>query len=245
VVAIGFLLIVVLPMTYIYYMYSTSAHSTTMAATPAGHTGARAAQSTSAPGQTPADSVQSTITSGSPILADSLASNTNDRWSNDGTKCLFSGGAYHDVVNQANYLQPCNLQSAALANATFQVYVSLLSGHNAGMLLRVGSGGESFYDFEINSAGQFFFRRHDAGSGALFINLVPPTSHSAVLRGSQKNALLVIAKGNDFKLYINGTFVNEVQDSTYVLGGFALVAGTYADVTTADARFVNLKIFNS
>ena len=59
----------------------------------------------------------------------------------------------------------------------------------------------------------------------------------------QKNTLLIIANGADFKLYINGNFVGETQDSTYSSGQLAFASGTSGLVTTGQAIFSNLKLF--
>jgi hypothetical protein len=55
--------------------------------------------------------------------------------------------------------------------------------------------------------------------------------------------LLVMANGSDFKLFINRTFVGEVQDSTYVSGQLGLVAGTLSPNASGEASFANLSVF--
>jgi hypothetical protein len=42
---------------------------------------------------------------------------------------------------------------------------------------------------------------------------------------------MVIAKGNDFKLYINDIFVGETHDSTYSSGQLAFTANTEGSFT--------------
>ena len=108
------------------------------------------------------------------------------------------------------------------------------------MLLRLQ--GEHFYDFEINNQGQFFFRRHDTGGSSTYANLVAPTATTAILPGSSKNTLLVLANGSDFKLYINGVLVGEVKDMTYSGGQVALATGTLAPLNNGEASFTLFKI---
>ena len=144
-------------------------------------------------------------------------------------------------MTQTNFWQPCTLLRLSVDNAAVQVDVSLLAGHDVGMLLRVD--GERFYDFEINNQGQFFFRRHNPGGGATYSTLIPDTFSKAIAAGGQKNTLLVIAKGNNFKLYINGTLVGEAHDDTYTSGHIALVAGTLAPQTIGEGSFANFKVF--
>lgn len=186
-----------------------------------------------------------TATSGTPTLADPLSSNTNGRWTANAT-CTFKSESYHVLVQQAGFLQLCGAAKAndttlTVNNATIEVDVSLLSGTDAGLVFR--QSGEQFYDFEINNQGQFFFRRHDAGAGSNYVFLMKDTRSRAIKTGGQKNTLVVIANGNDFKLYINGVFVGEKQDSTYSSGQVAFVTGTLAPTVSGEGSFANLKIF--
>ncbi len=238
IVALGFLLLVGLPMAYIYYVYATS-H--TQAKTISNATQFKQATQQAQQNQATATAgAVATVSIGAPILIDSLNDNTHGRWAEDTTHCIFTGGSYHVQVLQTNFLQSCPLLGRFADNAAIQVDVSLLSGNNAGMLLRLQ--GERFYDFEINNQKQFFFRRHDSGGGSTYTNLIPPTASTAILPGGLKNTLLVLANGNDFKLYINGTFVGEAHDSTYASGQIALVAGTLAPLNGGEGSFTNFKI---
>lgn len=238
IVALGFLLLVGLPMAYIYYVYATShTQTTTISNATQFKQATQQAQQSQA---TATAGAVATVSTGVPILIDSLANNTHGRWAEDTTHCIFTGGGYHVQVLQTNFLQSCPLLGRFADNAALQVDVSLLSGNNAGMLLRLQ--GERFYDFEINNQGQFFFRRHDPGGGSTYTNLIPPTASTAILPGGLKNTLLVLANGSDFKLYINGTFVGEAQDSTYTSGQLALVAGTLAPLNGGEGSFTNFKI---
>ncbi len=175
------------------------------------------------------------------IFSDALASNSSGYWSADGTSCAFSGGSYHVYVKQANFLQPCESTGLSEANFKLQVDVTLLSGDNAGVILRVN--GPQFYDFEITGQKQFFFRRHNADNS--YTVLIDNTSNSAIAPVGQKNTLTVIANGNDFKLYINGTLVGEQQDGTSPIsrGEIGFVAGTLPATSSGEASFANLKIY--
>lgn len=181
-----------------------------------------------------------TATSGTPIFADPLSSNING-WSDDGTHCTFISGSYHVLVQETNFLQLCETSAFTIDNDAISVDVSLLSGDNAGMIFRVN--GTQFYDFEITNTGDFFFRRHDAGTEANYQYLIPNTKSSAIAPGNATNNLTVIAHGSDFKLYINGTFVGESQDGTYSSGQIGFVAGTLPTSSSAEASFANLKVY--
>ncbi len=181
-----------------------------------------------------------TATSGTLVLSDTLNSNINGRWPQT-SSCVFKGGGYHVIVQQANSLQICPSNTFSISNTAIQADVSLLSGDNAGLLFRVS--GSQFYDFEITSQGTFFLRRHNGGTGANYTYLLAPSSSPAVHTGGQVNRLLAIANGSNFKLYINGTFVGEAQDSTYSTGQIGFVVGTLPSTNTGEGSFTNLKMY--
>ncbi len=255
IVTVGLLLLVVLPLGLAYYFSTTATHKTSPVTTP---TSVATSTVQSTPETTATPTLQNTpnatataqvntnatltaATSGTPLLADSLTSNVADRWMDDASHCLFVNGAYHVRVLQTNFLQLCTLAAPQVGNATIQADVTLVSGHNAGMLLRVN--GDRFYDFEITDQGQFFFRRHDAGGGTNYTYLISSVSNNAVAPLGQKNTLAIIANGSKFNLFINGVAVGSVSDSHYASGQFAFANGTVAPANTGEASFSNLELF--
>ncbi len=182
------------------------------------------------------------ITSGTPLLADDLSSSIISDWYVDNNSCIFTGGTYHVRVKQAGSFATCESNVLSYDNAALQVDVSLLSGSNAGLIFRANE--QQFYYFGINKQGEFFFGHHDPGAdGGTFTYLIQDRVSSAIAPDNQKNTLLVIAKGNDFKLFINGAFVGEHQDSTYTGGGVGFAAGTNSPVNSGEASFANFKVY--
>ncbi|MEO8971471.1 MAG: protein kinase [Ktedonobacteraceae bacterium] len=240
-IGVGLLLLISIPF-FVFYNQA-SKHLQMETATANAQLTASAKTSNAEAQATATAGVAATAINGTLVLSDPLSNNTNGRWNTDGAGCIFTGGSYHVYVKRASFLQPCESTSLPLGNFTLQVDVSLLSGNDAGVILRVN--GTQFYDFEINSQGQFFFRRHDATNG--YSMLINQTKSGAIAPVGQKNMLLVIANGNDFKLYINGTFVGEQQDSTSTIssGQIGFVAGTLASTSSGEASFSNLNIYKS
>jgi serine/threonine protein kinase len=182
----------------------------------------------------------SVITSSSPLLVDNLSANNNSWYEN--SACVFMNGTYHVIVRQVNLLVPCESTSLSFDNAAFQVDVSLLSGNDAGLIFRAND--QQYYDFEITSQGKFFFRRHDSNaSGGTYTYLIQDTRSNAIAPGNQKNTLLVIANGSDFKLFINNVFVGKQQDSTYTSGQVGFVIGTLPSETSGEASFAHFKVY--
>jgi serine/threonine protein kinase len=184
------------------------------------------------------------ITSTSPVFADDLSTDFISDWYVDYTNCTFAGGAYLVKVKQASAIQTCKSSFLSYDNAALQVDVSLLSGSDAGLILRATD--QQFYEFGIDNQRNFFFRRHDpngAGGGS-FTDLIPATRSNAIVPGKRKNTLLVIAKDSDFKLFINGIFVGEQQDSNYAGGQVGFSVETSPSVNAGEASFSNFKVFS-
>ena len=225
-VGIGLLLVAILPLAYIYSQGGVQSQ-----------TNATTVKQVAQQIQNPATPVST------PILVDRLSSNTSSRWSENTSTCLFTGGAYHVIVRQIHTLQLCGSMSLVVENTAIQVNVSLLSGSDAGFIFR--ANGQQFYDFEITSRGEFFLRRHDSARGANYTYLIPNTRSAAIVPSNQKNTLLAIASGDDFKLYINGIFAGEQRDSTYTQGQFGFVVGTLAPADKGEGSFTDLELFNA
>jgi serine/threonine protein kinase len=236
VIVVGLLLFIILPMSYVYYIYSTQ-HTVVLAqATATVQAQVKQQEQATATANILIDAV-----SGEPILDDPLIINTGNRWSEDGTNCSFVGTSYQVVANKNNILQICHMLAPQISDVTVQVDVSLVDSGNAGLLLRVS--GSHYYDFELTNQGQFFFRRNTLGQSNETVNLLPPQTNGVILQGLQHNTLVVIARGSDFKLFINGAFVGEVHDTSYEDGGIALVAGAQSAFSSGTAHFNNFKLY--
>lgn len=185
-----------------------------------------------------------TITSASPVFADDLSTDFISDWYVDYTNCTFSHSAYHVLVKQNNALQICKSSILSYDNAALQVGVSLISGSDAGIILRAND--QQYYEFGFDNQGNFFFRRHDpdgAGGGS-FTDLIPSTKSSAILPGKKENTLLVVANGSNFDLFINNTYVGSYQDSTYTSGQVGFSVETLSTPNAGEASFSNFKVFS-
>lgn len=240
-VGVGFLLIISILMSFVYVNYVSQQEVVATATARAIAT--HVASSVQGTAQTQAYAtatagVLSNATSGTPILTDNLVGNTAGRWP-ENANCQFLGGSYQVSIQQAGFLQSCISPSVTVTNAVIQTDVTLISGNDAGLIVR--ANGQQFYDFEITNQGEFFFRRHD-GASVGYTYLINDTK-SAAIAPNNANTLTIIANGHDFKLYINGTFVGEVQDANYSSGQVGFATGTLASNSNGDSTFTNLKIF--
>ncbi len=74
--------------------------------------------------------------------------------------------------------------------------------------------------------------------------LVPPTQSQAIRTGNARNVLAVVAQGPNIALYINGTLVHTVQDSSVTAGKVGIFAGTQ-NQPPATVAFFRLSIYDA
>lgn len=178
------------------------------------------------------------ITHHKPLLTDPLSQKDGNGWYED-ANCFFQNGAYILALDSSTSISTlfCDSPKLLYGNAAIQIDVTLISGDTAGLLFRKDQS-NTFYDFEITKYGQFDL----AIDGDNIKHLIPATTSSAIHPEGKKNTLLVIAKGNNFQLFINGTFVGETQDNTVSGGG--KIGVTTADYTgPAWASFSDLIVY--
>jgi hypothetical protein len=111
-------------------------------------------------------------------------------------------------------------------------------GISYGIVFRVGKDGNSFYAFNLSTAGRYAVYYYSRTKG--WTALIPYTSSDAVKPGAEKNRLKVAVQGEQIAVYVNDQFLDSVTDSTLAAGRI----GVY--VSTADANgkaaFGNLSI---
>ncbi|MGH2479377.1 MAG: hypothetical protein ACRDHW_06965, partial [Ktedonobacteraceae bacterium] len=182
------------------------------------------------------------ITSSTPVLSDPLSGPDENGWPDDGKSCTFTDNSYVVTARGSHTLQPCIAGSGSLnyGDAAFQVGVMLMKGNDAGLIFRTSADGSQFYDFEITSQGQFSLRYRNHGK---YTSLIPATASSAIKGNGGQNTLLAIARGTDFQLFINNTFVGETHDSTFASGQIGVVVGTIS-ATSGAASFANFNVYN-
>jgi serine/threonine protein kinase len=222
---------------------STAINSATQQVLATQTAGAVAAASATARVQATQASKQATataITGGTPQLTDPLSGPDGNNWPDDGQNCSFKNSQYYAIANGSDILQPCLSSSLQYGNAAIKVDVTLGTGADAGLLFRASADGKQFYDFEITDQGQFYLRYRNNGK---YTFLIPSTPASVIQGSGSKNTLLVIANGSDLQLYINGSFVSEIQDSTFSSGQIGVATGT-RQASTGDASFANLAIYS-
>ncbi|HLJ34469.1 MAG TPA: hypothetical protein VKU38_12485 [Ktedonobacteraceae bacterium] len=181
-----------------------------------------------------------TIKKSKPLASDPMSRQDSNLWGDD-AYCSFHDHAYfveYSSSTQGTYV--CDSSRLHFGDAAIQIDVTAsLSDESAGIIFRADPSLSDYYDFAI-SQGQYAL--------AIFGNnttttLIPPTSNGAIHGTREKNRLLVITKGNDIKLFINGVFVGETHDSTLTTGYVGVSLTNY--ISDAQASFSNLVIYRA
>jgi serine/threonine protein kinase len=191
--------------------------------------------------QTSAQGTATAITSGPPVESDSLTSQNKNKWAEESTSCQFLNSSYDATVKGTNNQQSCVSGILQTGNNAIQVDTTLLSGDSAGIAFRANTDESQFYDFEITSNGHFFLRYIDHNNTKV---LIPDTANSAIHIRGNSNVLLVIAQGNDFKLYVNNTFVGETHDNSRADGKLGVIVSTNSS-NRSEATFIDLSIYRA
>ncbi|MBP8251434.1 MAG: DUF1080 domain-containing protein [Herpetosiphon sp.] len=189
--------------------------------------------------------------SGEVFLNDDF-SNKDEQWPEQETttksgKYAYVDGAYQITVNVPQRIIWTSTQDL-YADVDAQIDVTMRDGpelNAAGLVLReqVGTGDTegSLYAFQIDSTGQYAFRRFDKGAGE-WKNLIDWTDAANANKGiGATNTLRVVAQGSLFTFYVNGENVNSFVDDTYSNGAMGFGASTFEEGNSL-AEFDNLRM---
>jgi hypothetical protein len=190
------------------------------------------------PGPTSTAATAAPTINGTVVLQDDLTNNSAQLWL-ESPACQFTQGAYHVIVEKENSRELCDLKYVLdFADMAIQVDITIIEGNTAGLIFRSTTDG--LYLFEFSNKGDFSFCK-----GSANVKLACPIKHkttSAITTTTGKNTLLITARGDSFKFYINNTLVGETQDASYPKGVFGFIAGTAAPAKRTEAGFSNLTV---
>lgn len=187
--------------------------------------------------------IYQSITSGKPLLSDSLNHQSNTDWDEYSDKgqdfCGFRNGSYHDEEIAPGYFNPCTEGGKGLENFAIQVDMTIVSGDYGGVLFRGHDG--FFYFFDIDLSGEYAFNIWNYKTSSVSQRLDYGNTTYMQSDSTQANTITLIAEGSTFYIYINGHFIETVTDSSYQSGWFGLIADSGQDDT--DVAFSNLKVW--
>jgi hypothetical protein len=183
-------------------------------------------------------------TSGTPILNETLATQTSSNWdvysAVGGGGCAFAGGALFANVSQQHFYVPCFAHATNFSNFAFEARINIIKGDEAGLVFRANDASSKFYVFRIGRDGNYalYISKDDKSSVP-----IAEDSSSAIKTGpGQMNTLTVIAQNGNIYMYINKQFTGSVNDGTYASGEIGVFAGDNTNAT--EVAFSNVRIWN-
>ena len=179
---------------------------------------------------------------GTLIFDDPLTENIAHRWP---TRVLqthsarFIDGAYHVQSLGPNYYLA---SGKVFTNFTYEVQLTLLTGTYAGIVFQADDAAGTYYNFQIDRAGDSIMDRIDGLNGP-FTTLFT-TSHSSI-RTQEPVLIAVVAQKGTFSFYLNHKLVKTMRDATYQQGNIG-VSVARSDIQGAGATtaiFRNVKVW--
>ncbi len=189
------------------------------------------------------------VTSQTPQVNDSLASQSASNWddtrNNDGSGCQFNNGALHILTTTSTPAWACAANASTYHNLAFQVDMTMVKGDKsglqtmAGLVFRLNENASSFYSFTISPSGAYLLSKVNNGNVTYLSEGVSSAINANL---GESNTLTVIAQENTLMLFVNQHYLSTAHDSTLTSGMVGLIA-LNAGKISADAAFQNAKIW--
>jgi hypothetical protein len=182
-------------------------------------------------------------TRGKPTINTALKIDNGLNWdvypTKDGGGCAFTANAYHSSVFQKNFYVPCITHSTSYQNFALDIQMRILQGNEGGVIFRADAMNKNFYSFRISTNGTYtLVQTRDDGH---ITPLVYDKSNFIKTGLGQSNTLSLIARGNNFYLYINHQYVGSASDNSYITGRIGFMAIDLQNGT--DVAFNNLRVW--
>jgi flagellar basal body-associated protein FliL len=169
--------------------------------------------------------ILSQATSGTPVLNDSLSAPSSNHWdqlsasnSTQSGSCAYTGGVYEASMPTKGYFQPCYAQAPMYSNFAYQVQMTIKQGDEGGIIFRADTTNSKFYLLRITQNGAYDLFVYIDNQGTHAKNLLS-NSTSLFKQGlNQTNTITVVAKGGNLYFYINGQYMDSVNNTTLSSG---------------------------
>lgn len=192
--------------------------------------------------------ILSQATSGNPTLIDSLSGPSNNNWdqlsasnSTASGSCSYTGGTYHSDMPTKGFFQPCYAQTPMFSNFAFQVQMTITQGDEGGLLFRADPTNSKFYLFRVSQSGAYDLFLYVDNQGTHAKNLLS-NSTSLIKSGlNQNNTITVVARGGAIYFYINGQYLDSVNNNMFPSGKIGVFGESNTNAT--DVAFSNARVW--
>ena len=169
--------------------------------------------------------ILSQATSGTPALNDSLSAPSSNKWdqisasnSTQSGSCAYSGGAYQSSMPTKGFFQPCYAEAPTFSNFAYQVQMTIKQGDEGGILFRADTANSKFYLFRITQSGAYGLFVYIDNQGTHAQNLLNNSTTLFKQGLNQPNTITVVARGGNLYFYINGQYLDNVNNTTLSSG---------------------------
>lgn len=153
---------------------------------------------------------------------------------------VYDNGQYQIIVNEIDWVAWGN-PGMSFTDFVLEVDATQVAGtddNGFGVLLRYQDV-ENFYRFEISGDGFYSF---DLMRGNEWIVLIDWVATPLIRQGNSTNRITVVCEGDLFTFYVNGQYLDEYRDDTFLEGDIGLLAGSITEAPVHIA-FDNVKVW--
>lgn len=171
----------------------------------------------------------------------------DQRWTEghpfDKGSCQAQNQAYYISMTTQGRYYPCYNQQASFTNFMCEIRMRILSGDTGGIVFRDQVTRNDTYYLSINEDGAYnlSYLPNSASdeSNPLFSGVSDSLYHDQIL--NQASLVAIRADSSDLAVYIDGNYVNSIQDSNITSGRIGLVSQKLLNNTEVD--FDQVKIW--
>ena len=156
----------------------------------------------------------------------------------------YSNDGYRILVNETEYFS-WSIIDESFGDASIEVQVLGMGGPfdaEAGVVCRYQDD-DNFYLTTITADGFYAIAEIVNGDFAVLSGGGEYIETGSINQGNASNALRVDCVGSSITLYVNGTLVDSVTDTSFISGDVGLVAGTFTEAG-ADISYDDFTVYN-
>jgi hypothetical protein len=192
--------------------------------------------------------ILSQATSGTPALNDTLSNPSSNNWdqlsasnSTQSGSCAYTGGAYQSSMPTKGFFQPCYAETPTFSNFAYQVQMTIKQGDEGGILFRADTANSKFYLFRITQNGAYDLFVYIDNQGTHAKNLLSNSTTLFKPGLNQSNTVTVVAQGGNMYFYINGQYIDHVNNTTLGSGKIGVLGESNTNSTVV--AFSNAKVW--
>jgi serine/threonine protein kinase len=186
------------------------------------------------------------ITSSAPSFNDAMTNPNDNKWDNSISGrggCNFTNGAYHVTLKLKARTFPCYARGTNFGDFVYQVQMQITQGDYGGLLFRSDLTTGVGYAFFVGADGTYKLVAYP-GSGNQPKVLVSGININIPIVRGQAYQVAVVAQGNNFDLFINGSYIGSTHDSkaNSASGVLGLTAGTI-NASSSDVAYTQVQVW--